>query len=117
MLAVVKFIEDNSVAVVSTAWFVDEHTVRWPGSRNLSAYHKLLLAREALPSTTQQYAVIDVVRTGRSCTNYCSYVDARAVERETVEQSSDATSYCTSRLTNFNTRYTERKRPIAVQFG
>ncbi|KAA3673998.1 uncharacterized protein DEA37_0002466, partial [Paragonimus westermani] len=38
-----------------------------------------------------------------------TYVDARAVERETVDQSSDTGSDCTSRLTNFNTRYTERK--------
>ncbi|KAF7234519.1 hypothetical protein EG68_11844 [Paragonimus skrjabini miyazakii] len=72
-------------------------------SRNLSACHKLLLAHEALPPTTAQYAVIDLVRTN-------SYVDARAVERETVEQSSDATSDCTSRRTNFNTQYIERKR-------
>ncbi|KAF7241980.1 hypothetical protein EG68_10421 [Paragonimus skrjabini miyazakii] len=105
MFAVVRFVEDNSVAVVSTAWFVNEKTVRWPGSRNLSAYHKLLLAHEALPPNTPQYSVIDVART-------YSYIDARAVKRETVEQSSGATSDCTSKLTTFNTRYTERKRRL-----
>ncbi|KAF7258421.1 hypothetical protein EG68_04197 [Paragonimus skrjabini miyazakii] len=83
MFAVVRFVEDNSVTVVSTAWFADEKTVRWPGSRNLSAYHKLLLAHEAIPPNTPQYSD--------------SYIDARAVERETVEQSSDATSDCTKK--------------------
>ncbi|KAA3670922.1 uncharacterized protein DEA37_0003470 [Paragonimus westermani] len=88
---------------IDRASIVDEHTVRRPGSRNLCAYHKLLNAHEPLPPTAPQYAVIDVARTA-------TYVDARAVERETVQQSSDTGSDCTSRLTNFNTRYIERKR-------
>ncbi|KAA3671675.1 uncharacterized protein DEA37_0003654 [Paragonimus westermani] len=61
-----------------------------------------------------------LMRTPRDCPKKSSatYVDARAVERQTVQQSSDTGSDCTSRPTNNNTRYTESKRQgsRALQF-